>query len=273
MKLYFKSCRQAATINTNGKNFEDLFNEIEGTIKNFYANNPEKNAPFFVQVTQKTDDHDNVLIIGKRLSADTTGKIVWESWTNDPWSRKLGKGYLNYSRYCESAWWAIVSLIIHHFIGTASDLIALNEAEEEAEREEIANTLYNEAADMAEAAKKAYYEAKRLSERMGTYLHYTDDPDAEHEELVNMAMEMREKLYQIKKLREDFLDRADDLTECDCCMEDFMSMNDMTVDGWDLKYDDPDDIFSGLWNEAWRCFDGDPDFTQVYNAVLYGIAA
>lgn len=145
--------------------------------------------------------------------------------------------------------------------------------EEQARQDEIADTLSNEACALSDEAKALYNEAKEISDKIGTFLHYTDDPDDEHEALINMAMEMREKLYRIKRIREDFLDRADELTGCNCVFGDFMSDDDMTVDGFDLKYTDPDDIFCSLWNVAWQCYDGHPKSCDIFHDILYGFAA
>ena len=72
---------------------------------------------------------------------------------------------------------------------------------------------------------------------------------------------------------EDFLDRADELTGCNCVFGDFMSDDDMIVDGFDLKYTDPDDIFCSLWNLAWQCYDGHPKSCDIFHDILYGFAA
>lgn len=139
--------------------------------------------------------------------------------------------------------------------------------------EAINDIISNEACEMTDKAENLYNEAREISDRIGVMLHYTDNPDDENEELIDLAMEMRNKLYQIKQLREDFIDRANDLTGCYCVMEDFISARDFCIDGFDLKYDDPDDIFDSLWNMAWQCFDGHRQSTNLYNEVLYGFAA
>ncbi len=261
MTLSISSGYNRMTVSTNSKNFENLYNEIEDAIKTVYSDEIRA-AHNALQITDGTSR----ILIGKGING---GRVI--EWYNP--NEKTGGRISDYLRFTEGAWWGIVNFIIHHFIGTSGDLEALNAAEEEAEREEIANTVASEAVTLSDEAKRLYYEARTISEKLGTYLHYTDDPDAEHEPVVNLAMEMREKLYQIKRLREEFLDRADDLTGCNCVMEDFMGCDDMTVDGFDLKYDDPDDVFDSLWRFAWECFDGDPRSCDLYHEILYGFAA
>lgn len=265
MKLYFTSGSDAMTVSTNNYNHIcDLSDAIVNAIKTVYtANNRKSHNALEVSVG------DCRILIGFNMNGG--GRYEWYN----P-SEKVG-GCLTYggnTRYCESVAVSIWSLI-YKFFGlpwSNKDLENLNAAEEEAEREEIANTCAIEAGNLAEDTERLYYKARTISEKIGTHLHYSD-PDDDYVPVVNMAMEMREILYQIKRLREDFLDRADGLTGCNCCLEDFMGCDDMIVDGFDLKYSDPDDIFESLWHEAWNSFDGVPCQTNVYNAVLYGFVA
>ena len=267
--LILRVCGNRETIEiAANSNYEIVFNEIDNALRKLYEISNHRRRYGNKCLCFRASVGKNELLFGIGLSADDSGKIIWEC--NYGFDR-IARGTTKYSRYVDGAFWYMASMIINHF--GLTDLQTQNEAEEQARQDEIADTLSNEASALSDEAKTLYNEAKEISDKIGTFLHYTDDPDDEHDALINMAMEMREKLYRIKRIREDFLDRADELTGCNCVFGDFMSDDDMIVDGFDLKYTDPDDIFCSLWNLAWQCYDGHPKSCDIFHDILYGFAA
>ena len=272
MTLIFKSSNCSRfVVNTDSKDFETFYNEIETTIKNFYAKHTDR-APFFVQVERVYDDHSETLIISKRLGGDKTGRIMWETWTNDPYNILRNRGYMNHSRYTGNAWYEIVNFIINHFIGNYSDFEALIAEEEEAKMEiqtegmyEYAQEAYTDIEAYAEDAVCLYQDIERTLE----------DPD--YGNLEDTITQLWERLEDIHNAFGLCLHRCDYLTGCDITFGDFCGtdyFSDIEIPsymGWDLEelmYDgDPTNVLENILDNIIR---EKPEYIDTLSAAIDG---
>ena len=217
MTLIFKSGYNTASIFTEGKDFETFYNEIETTIKDFYAKHTDR-APFYVQVERVYDDHREALIIGKRLSGDKTGRIMWETWTNEPYHKLLNRGYMDCSRYTRNAWYEIVNFIIKQFIGSYRDFEALIAEEEEAEMEAQTDDMYQYASEAAEEIENLVDSVDdAYSDIIAEMKH--DDPDIEY--AMMRVDDMYRRMVDIENELRWCLHRCDERTGCDIGWDDF----------------------------------------------------
>lgn len=271
MTLIFKSGYNTASINTDGKNFETFYNEIETTIKNFYAKHTDR-APFYVQVERVYDDHREALIISKKLGGDKTGRIMWETWANEPYHKLLNRGYMDYSRYTVNAWYEIVNFIINHFIGSYHDFEALIAEEEEAKIEiqtegmyEYAQEAYTDIEGYVEDAVCLYQDIERTLE----------DPD--YSNLKDTITQLWERLEDIHNAFGLCLNRCDYLTGCDITFDDFCGtdyFSDIEIPGYmgweleDLMYNgDPADVLENILDNISR---ENPGYTNTLSAAIDG---
>ena len=271
MTLIFKSGYNTANISTNGKDFETFYNEVATTMKNFYAKHTDR-APFYVQIERVYDDHTEALIIGKRLSGDKTGRIMWETWTNEPYHKLLNRGSMDYSRYTANSWYQFTNFIILHFIGSYSGFDALNAEEEEAKIEtqtegmyEYAQEAYTDIEAYAEDAVCLYRDIERTLE----------DPD--YGDLEDYVIQLWKRLEDIHNAFGICLDRCNYLTGCDITFDDFCGtdyFSDIKIPGymgWELEelmYDgDPTNVLENILDNICR---ENPEYTDTLSAAIDG---
>lgn len=213
--LILRVCGNSETIEISANSdYEIVFNEIDNALRKLYQISDDRRRygnkclGFIASVGK------NELIFGIGLSADNSGKIIWEYKNGFD---RIDRGTSKYSRYVDGAFWFMANMIISRFSLTDEINDENNETDE--------NDIMEETDDMYQYASEAAEEIEILadsvdkdySEIIAEMKH--DEPDIEY------AMERVDDMYRhIKDIKNELewcLQRCDERTGCDIGWDDF----------------------------------------------------
>lgn len=92
--------------------YETVFNEVEKALRNLYEISDFRRRHGNKCFGFEASEGKNSLIFGIGLSADKSGKIIWETCSGFD---IIARGTTEYSRYVDRAFWHMASMIINHF--------------------------------------------------------------------------------------------------------------------------------------------------------------
>ena len=206
--LILSVCGNRETIEiAANSDYEIVFNEIDNALRKLYQISNGRRRYGNQSLIFKASVGENNLIFGIGLSADKSGKIIWEY--NIGFDR-IDRGASNYSRYVDGAFWYMANMIISRF--SLTDDFDENEIMEETDdMYQYASEAAEEIEILADSVDDAY------SEIIAEMKH--DEPDIEY------AMERVDDMYRrLKDIENELkwcLHRCDERTGCDIGWDDF----------------------------------------------------
>lgn len=213
--LILSVCGNRETIEiAANSDYEIVFNEIDNALRKLYQISNGRRRYGNQSLIFKASVGENNLIFGIGLSADKSGKIIWEY--NIGFDR-IDRGASNYSRYVDGAFWYMANMIISRF--SLTDEIG----EENNETDE--NEIMEEMDDMYQYASEAAEEIENLADSVDDAYSdiiaemKNDEPDIEY------AMERVDDMYRrLKDIENELkwcLQRCDERTGCNIGWDDF----------------------------------------------------
>ena len=203
--------------------YETVFNEVEKALRNLYEisnfRRRHGNQCFGFDVSEG----ENRLLFGIGLSADRSGKIIWETKYGFD---HIARGTTKYSRYVDGAFWHMASMIINHF-GLTDQI-----SEEDKEWNDIVDLSEYQSDQMAELESTIEDSVECLNENIEHAKQYVDyylfpyeDLDIIDDELVNdwiddAVYEIKSDLKTISEARGKFLMNMSRYTKCNYTLSD-----------------------------------------------------
>ena len=206
--LILSVCGNRETIEiAANSDYEIVFNEIDNALRKLYQISNGRRRYGNQSLIFKASVGENNLIFGIGLSADKSGKIIWEY--NIGFDR-IDRGASKYSRYVDGAFWYMANMIISRF--SLTDDSDENEIMEEMDdMYQYASEAAEEIENLADSVDDAY------SDIIAEMKH--DDPDIEY--AMMRVDDMYRRMVDIENELKWCLQRCDERTGCNIGWDDF----------------------------------------------------